>query len=188
MTTPPVAPVPGWTPPSWDQVVREHSTRVHRHALRLTGNPHDAEDLTQEVFVRVFRSLDSYVPGTFEGWLHRITVNCFLDQVRRRRLVRVDALDPAAGERLPDTTGGVEAEYARTHLEPDVRAALDALSPAFRAVVVLADVEGRTSTEVGLQLGIKPATVRTRLHRARAQMRALLPHLAPRAPRAPRLA
>ena len=72
-----------WTPPSWDEVVRTHSARVYRLAYRLTGNAHDAEDLTQEVFVRVFRSLSSYTPGTFEGWLHRITTNLFLDGVRR---------------------------------------------------------------------------------------------------------
>src|SRR5437868_9639445 len=71
-----------WTPPSWDEVVRDHSARVYRLAYRLTGNVPDAEDLTQEVFVRVFRSLSSYTPGTFEGWLHRITTNLFLDMAR----------------------------------------------------------------------------------------------------------
>src|SRR5258708_1206456 len=81
-----------WTPPSWEDVVREHSARVYRLAYRLTGNSHDAEDLTQEVFVRVFRSLPSYTPGTFEGWLHRITTNLFLDGVRRKKRVRFDAL------------------------------------------------------------------------------------------------
>ena len=83
-----------WTAPSWDEVVRTHSARVYRLAYRLTGNPHDAEDLTQEVFVRVFRSLANYTPGTFEGWLHRITTNLFLDQVRRKARIRFDALPP----------------------------------------------------------------------------------------------
>src|SRR5256885_15508574 len=69
-----------WT---WDAVVRAYAARVFRLAYRLTGNRHDAEDLTQDVFVRVFRSLADYTPGTFEGWLHRITVNLFLDRVRR---------------------------------------------------------------------------------------------------------
>ena len=68
-----------WTPPSWDEIVREHADRVYRLAYRLSGNPYDAEDLTQETFIRVFRSLASYKPGTFEGWLHRITTNLFLD-------------------------------------------------------------------------------------------------------------
>src|SRR5664279_3731311 len=69
-----------WVAPSWDEIVRVHSARVYRLAYRLTGNQHDAEDLTQEVFVRVFRSLSSFTPGTFEGWMHRITTNLFLDQ------------------------------------------------------------------------------------------------------------
>ena len=90
-----------WTPPTWDEVVRDHSARVYRLAYRLTGNPHDAEDLTQDVFVRVFRSLSSYTPGTFEGWLHRITTNLFLDQVRRKQRIRFDGLADDAAERLP---------------------------------------------------------------------------------------
>ena len=82
----------GWVAPSWEQVVRDHSARVYRLAYRLSGNAQDAEDLTQETFVRVFRSLASYAPGTFEGWLHRITTNLFLDMVRRRQRIRFDAL------------------------------------------------------------------------------------------------
>jgi RNA polymerase sigma-70 factor, ECF subfamily len=78
--------------PSWDQIVEDHSARVYRLAYRLTGNAHDAEDLTQEVFVRVFRSLHTYTPGTFEGWLHRITTNLFLDSARRKSRIRFDAL------------------------------------------------------------------------------------------------
>ena len=62
-----------WVTPTWEQVVREHSARVYRLAYRLSGNAHDAEDLTQETFIRVFRALASFTPGTFEGWLHRIT-------------------------------------------------------------------------------------------------------------------
>src|SRR6202165_837815 len=65
--------------PSWDELVREHADRVYRLAYRLSGSQHDAEDLTQETFIRVFRSVQKYQPGTFEGWLHRITTNLFLD-------------------------------------------------------------------------------------------------------------
>ena len=90
-----------WTPPTWEEIVSTHSARVYRLAYRLTGNQHDAEDLTQEVFVRVFRSLSTYTPGTFEGWLHRITTNLFLDMVRRKQRIRFDALGDDAAERLP---------------------------------------------------------------------------------------
>ena len=89
-----------WIPPTWEEIVRDHSARVYRLAYRLTGNPHDAEDLTQDVFVRVFRSLHRFQPGTFEGWLHRITTNLFLDGARRRQKIRFDGLADGAAERL----------------------------------------------------------------------------------------
>ena len=96
----PDASVSAWTPPTWEAVVRDHSARVYRLAYRLTGNTHDAEDLTQEVFVRVFRSLDTYTPGTFEGWLHRITTNLFLDMARRRQRIRFEGLAEETEARL----------------------------------------------------------------------------------------
>jgi RNA polymerase sigma-70 factor (ECF subfamily) len=177
-----------WVRPSWEDVVRDHSAQVHRLAFRLTGNPHDAEDLTQEVFVRVFRSLDDFVPGTFEGWLHRITTNLFLDQARRRKRLRFDALSEEAAARLPDLGPGPERAFEGAHLDVDVQAALEKLSPAFRAVVVLADVEGLSYEEVASALGVKLGTVQSRLHRARAQLRRHLEHRAPRParPRPPR--
>ncbi len=162
-----------WTPPSWDEVVREHGDRVYRLAYRLTGNPHDAEDLTQETFIRVFRSLASYRPGTFEGWLHRITTNLFLDLVRRRARVRMEGL-PEDTDRIPG--GGPEPEvvFSETHLDPHLQAALDELAPEFRAAVVLCDVEGLSYEEIGATLGVKLGTVRSRIHRGRAALRTTL--------------
>jgi len=181
----PTAPAPGglnaasgWVPPTWDEVVRQHSARVYRLAYRLSGNAQDAEDLTQETFVRVFRSLANYQPGTFEGWLHRITTNLFLDMVRRRQRVRFEAL-PEDAERLPSTGPSPEQVYADTHFDPQVQAALDALSPEFRVPVVLCDIEGLTYEEIAATLDIKLGTVRSRIHRGRVQLRAALAHLAP---------
>jgi len=170
-----------WVAPTWEQVVRDHSARVYRLAYRLSGNPQDAEDLTQETFVRVFRSLADFSPGTFEGWLHRITTNLFLDMVRRRQRIRFDAL-PEDTERLPGTAPSPEQVYADTHLDPQVQAALDALSPEFRVAVVLCDIEGLTYEEIAATLGIKLGTVRSRIHRGRVQLRQALAHLAPRRP------
>ena len=167
-----------WTAPSWDEVVRTHSARVYRLAYRLTGNPHDAEDLTQEVFVRVFRSLANYTPGTFEGWLHRITTNLFLDQVRRKARIRFDAL-PDDAERLPSSDRGPAQVYDETHFDHDVQAALDALPPDFRAAVVLCDLEGLSYEEIAATLGVKIGTIRSRIHRGRSQLRAALAHRAP---------
>nr|WP_323132663.1 RNA polymerase sigma factor SigE [Kineococcus indalonis] len=177
--------VSAWVPPTWEEVVRDHSGRVYRLAYRLTGNRHDAEDLTQEVFVRVFRSLSSYQPGTFEGWLHRITTNLFLDQVRRKQRIRFDALAEDAGEKLPSTDVGPERAYEHRNLDDDVQAALDSLPPDFRAVVVLCDIEGLSYEEIAATLGVKLGTVRSRIHRGRAQLRTALAHRAPRPPAAP---
>lgn len=168
----------GWTPPTWDEVVRDHSARVYRLAYRLTGNRHDAEDLTQEVFVRVFRSLSSYTPGTFEGWLHRITTNLFLDMVRRRARIRFDAL-PDDAERIPGRELSPQQAYDEAHFDGDIQAALDALPPDFRAAVVLCDLEGLAYDEIADALGIKIGTVRSRIHRGRSQLRAALAHRAP---------
>ena len=162
-----------WTPPSWDEVVREHADRVYRLAYRLTGNSHDAEDLTQETFIRVFRSLASYKPGTFEGWLHRITTNLFLDMARRRSRLRMEGL-PEDTDRLAGDDPSPEQVYSETHLDPDLQAALDELPPEFRAAVVLCDVEGLSYEEIGATLGVKLGTVRSRIHRGRQALRASL--------------
>jgi RNA polymerase sigma factor (sigma-70 family) len=162
-----------WSPPSWDEVVREHADRVYRLAYRLTGNQHDAEDLTQETFIRVFRSLASYKPGTFEGWLHRITTNLFLDMTRRRARVRMEGL-PEDTDRLAGGDPSPEQVYAETHLDPELQEALDELPPEFRAAVVLCDVEGLSYEEIGATLGVKLGTVRSRIHRGRQALRLAL--------------
>lgn len=180
-------PTAEWAVPSWDEVVRTHSARVYRLAYRLTGNAHDAEDLTQDVFVRVFRSLSSYTPGTFEGWLHRITTNLFLDMMRRRARIRFEALADDAPERLAGREPSPAQAYDDTHWDDDVQRALDALAPEFRAAVVLCDIEQLTYEEIADVLGIKLGTVRSRIHRGRTQLRAALEHRAPDRARRPRI-
>ncbi len=172
-----------WQAPSWEDVVTAHSARVYRLAYRLTGNRHDAEDLTQDVFVRVFRSLSSYTPGAFEGWLHRITTNLFLDQVRRKQRIRFDGLPDDAAERIAGREATPAEAYDATHFDDDVQRALDALLPEFRAAVVLADIEGLTYEEIAQALDVKLGTVRSRIHRGRSQLRAALAHRAPGAAR-----
>ncbi len=167
-----------WTPPSWEEIVREHSPRVYRLAYRLTGNPQDAEDLTQDTFIRVFRSLDDYTPGTFEGWLYRITTNLFLDLVRRRKRIRFDALGDDVVD-LPGLEPGPERAYEHLNLDEDVQAALDALPPDFRAAVVLCDIEGLSYEEIAATLGVKLGTVRSRIHRGRSALREALADRAP---------
>jgi RNA polymerase sigma-70 factor (ECF subfamily) len=175
----PLAGAPTGVVPTWDEIVAEHSTRVYRLAYRLTGNAYDAEDLTQEVFVRVFRSLHTYTPGTFEGWIHRITTNLFLDQARRKSRIRFDALPEDADNRLPSPVATPDAAYLNQMFDADIEAALAALPPDFRAAVVLCDVEGLTYDEIADVLGVKMGTVRSRIHRGRTMLRKALAHRAP---------
>jgi RNA polymerase sigma factor (sigma-70 family) len=164
---------------TWGQIVERHSDRVYRLAYRLTGNRADAEDLTQEVFVRVFRSLDTFTPGTFEGWLHRITTNLFLDQARRKQRIRFDALSDERAARLSSPAPEPHAAYAERTFDDDVERALASLPPDFRAAVVLCDVEGLSYEEIAQILDAKLGTVRSRIHRGRAMLRAALAHRAP---------
>jgi RNA polymerase sigma-70 factor (ECF subfamily) len=166
------------TMPSWDELVRQHADRVYRLAYRLSGNQHDAEDLTQETFIRVFRSVQNYQPGTFEGWLHRITTNLFLDMVRRRSRIRMEAL-PEDYDRVPADEPNPEQIYHDSRLNPDLQAALDSLPPEFRAAVVLCDIEGLSYEEIGATLGVKLGTVRSRIHRGRQALRDYLAAHAP---------
>ncbi|ADG98547.1 RNA polymerase, sigma-24 subunit, ECF subfamily [Segniliparus rotundus DSM 44985] len=156
--------------PSWEALVREHGARVYRIAYRLTGNQQDAEDLTQETFLRVFRSLHAYRPGVFEGWLRRIATNLFLDQARRKTKIRMEAL-PEDYERVPSGAPSPEEVLVDADLDPALQSALDSLPPDFRAVVVLCDIEGLSYEEVATSLGVKLGTVRSRLHRARQAIR-----------------
>jgi RNA polymerase sigma factor (sigma-70 family) len=168
-----------WNLPTWEEIVRLHSARVYRLAYRLTGNPHDAEDLTQEVFVRVFRSLSSYTPGTFEGWLHRITTNLFLDSARRKQRIHFEGLADEMAHRLPGSEPSPAQAFDDSHLDDDVQAALKALPPEYRAAVVLCDIEGFSYEEIAATLGVKLGTVRSRIHRGRAQLRSALEHRRP---------
>jgi len=176
-----------WVRPTWEEVVTDHSAKVYRLAFRLTGNRHDAEDLTQEVFVRVFRALENFKPGTLDGWLHRITTNLFLDQARRRSRIRFDGFSDDAEARIPGKEPGPERSFEFNNLDVDIQAALEELPPDFRAAVVLCDLEGLSYDEVAEALGVKLGTVRSRIHRGRTMLREKLAHRDPAAKRSPRL-
>ena len=156
--------------PSWGELVREHADSVYRLAYRLTGDQHDAEDLTQETFMRVFRNVSKYQPGTFEGWLHRITTNLFMDMVRHRAKIRMEAL-PEDYERVPAATMTPEQAYSASMLDPALQRALDELGPDFKVAVLLCDVVGMSYEEIADTLGVKMGTVRSRIHRGRTQLR-----------------
>src|SRR5438445_12459887 len=127
--------------PSWEEIARDYGRFLYTVAYRLTGNRDDAEDLVQEVLLRVRRGLETYQPGSMEGWLSRIATNAFLDDVRRRRRRPVDLLPDEPDRVLPPSAAADEALAAEA-LPEDVQDALDRLPQDFRAAVVLCDVAG----------------------------------------------
>jgi RNA polymerase sigma factor (sigma-70 family) len=135
-------------------VARSHGRFLYTVAYRLTGNDADAQDLVQEVLLRVRRGLATYRPGSLEAWLSRITTNAFLDETRRRKR--------RPSEPLPDDpdrvlAGGEDAAtaFASATLSDDVQGALRALPDEYRAAVVLCDVVGLPYGEIADQLGVR---------------------------------
>jgi RNA polymerase sigma-70 factor (ECF subfamily) len=159
--------------PTWEEVARDHGRFLYNVAYRLTGDRDDAQDLVQEVLLRVRRGLTTYRPGSMEGWLSRIATNAFLDDVRRRRRRPVTPFPDDADRVLPSSRPADE-ELASAVLPDDVQEALRALPEEFRVAVVLCDVAGRTYDEISEALGVPVGTVRSRIHRGRARLRDLL--------------
>lgn len=156
--------------PSWEEVARDHGRFVYTVAYRLTGNRPDADDLVQEVLVRVRRGLATYRPGSMTGWLARITTNAFYDQARRRRRRPTVAL-PDDPDRVIAGAPGADATSAAENLPEYLQEALAALAEDFRVAVVLCDVVGLSYDEIAAIVDRPVGTVRSRIHRGRAQLR-----------------
>jgi RNA polymerase sigma-70 factor (ECF subfamily) len=159
-------------PLTWEEVARSHGRKIYNYAYRLSGNPHDANDLVQEVLLRVRSGLAEYQPGSFEGWLWRITRNAFLDEVRKRR--RRPSLP------FPDDSDQVLASFASPapdevladlRLDDDIQKALADLPYEFREAVVMCDVIGLSYEEISIAVAIPVGTVRSRIHRGRRLLR-----------------
>jgi RNA polymerase sigma-70 factor (ECF subfamily) len=160
-------------PPTWEQVARDYGRFIYTVAYRLTGNHDDAQDLVQEVLVRVERGLATYRPGSMEGWLSRIATNAFLDDIRRRKRRPVDLVGDDM-ERVATAAPGAEEASAAEQLPDDIQAALRTLPDEYRAAVVLCDVVGLSYEEIAASLSVPVGTVRSRIHRGRSQLREVL--------------
>ncbi|HSK23438.1 MAG TPA: sigma-70 family RNA polymerase sigma factor [Egicoccus sp.] len=165
---------PGEPAPTWDEIAERYGDMVYTMAYRLTGDRDEARDLAQDVFVRVYRNLDRYQPGTFEGWLYRITKNLFLDRVRRRTRVRLEPLPDEEWKQPSESDPGPLETIEAGVLRGDLETALDELPAGFRTAVVLCDVQGLSYEEISEALGWPIGTVRSRIHRGRKALRKAL--------------
>lgn len=165
----------------FNELVRRCHRQAYNIAYRLAGNHADAEDLTQEAFVRAFRFFGRYNRDMpFENWLYRIISNVFVDELRRRPKLRTQSLDqpvaPVKGgsEVLPevaDDTADPERLLFHGELDEPLQHSLNMLPHEFRQAVILADIEGLSYEEISEVMGCSLGTVRSRLHRGRKLLR-----------------
>ncbi|MGD2103413.1 MAG: sigma-70 family RNA polymerase sigma factor [Acidimicrobiia bacterium] len=161
-------------PLTWEEVARVHGRKIYNFAYRLTGNADDAHDLVQEVLLRVRRGLASYQPGSFEGWLWRITRNAFLDDVRRKKRRPTSPMPDEVDRWDRASSDSADVEYDRISLGDDIQKALLELPVDFREAVVLCDVVGLSYEEIARAVAVPIGTVRSRIHRGRRMLRELL--------------
>jgi RNA polymerase sigma-70 factor (ECF subfamily) len=155
-------------------VARDYGSFLYTVAYRLTGRRDDAQDLVQEVLLRVRRGLATYQPGSMEGWLSRITTNAFLDDVRRRQRRATDQLPEEDPERVLPPSLAADDQLDHERLPEHIQEALDSMPEDYRAAVVLSDVVGLSYQEIADSLGIPLGTVRSRIHRGRHHLRMVL--------------
>lgn len=164
---------------AFEELVNRYEKKIYRLELNLTGNPEDAEDALQEAFLKAFVHLaDFREDARFYTWLVRIAVNEGLMKLRKRRSDKSvpiqDSVDEE-GEVMPrefaDWKPNPEEQYAQAEIEEILRNAAQALSPAFRTVFLLRDVEGLSTQETADVVGISEGAAKARLFRARLQLR-----------------
>ncbi len=171
---------------AFSQLVRMYERRVYGLVLRMLGNPTEAEDATHEVFIQVFKAVATFRGDSkFSTWLYRIAVNhCKnrIKQLRSRQAEKQDTFEDA-GENVSMTearratfshVARPDDAYAAREVENVVRECIQPIDPQFRECLILRDVEELSYEEIGEILGLQAGTVKSRIHRARAQLRELV--------------
>ena len=159
---------------AFEAIYRAHSGRLYSLASRMLGNPADAEDLLQEIFLAAFRKLDSFRGDSALGtWLYRLATNLCLDHLRSRATKSGQLTDALEEEpALADASSRRLADRAVDRM--DIERALTQLPPGCRTAFVLHDVEGLEHREVAELLGIAEGTSKSQVHKARLRLRAIL--------------
>lgn len=168
----------------FERLVGRTQRQAYNMAYRMTGNRDDAEDLTQEAYLRAYRSFSTYnrqLP--FESWFFRILSNLFIDLMRRRSRVKPLSLDQPIGDEdhddnmvleIPDDAANPERALMEQVVDERIQGALASLPEAFRVAVVLCDVHEKSYEEIALIMNTSIGTVRSRIHRGRTLLRRMM--------------
>lgn len=171
---------------AWEEIVHRYNRRIFNICYRFTGSSDDAEDLTQEVFIKMYRTLESYdvERGAFFTWVTTMTRNLLVDHFRKGKQDRMtDSLDatatpdedgPTVGEQIPDK--GIRPDEAQRKRETQeaVHRALQKLSPELREALILRDLQDMDYREIAFALKVPEGTVKSRINRGRTELARLL--------------
>ena len=166
---------------AFEKLVLLYERKVYATAFRYTGNEHDAMDVSQEVFIRVFRFLNTFnLESSFSTWIYRITVNACKDFIRKRTArgeLPLEIADEESGDytvEISDSTYDPVELYEQAELRQEIQQAIDSLPPSYKEIVVLRDLGGLSYGEISQELSIEIGTVKSRLSRAREKLRNFL--------------
>lgn len=163
---------------AYAELVRRYQDRLFNSVYRVTGQAEDAEDIVQETFVKAYRALTRYQGSAqFFTWIYRIALNGAISHKRRRRpAVSLDSEPLLSAAEPPDESFGhrPDAAILRQEDEAVLQAGLNQLNPEFRAALVARDIDGLKYEEIAEVLDVPVGTVRSRIHRARLELRAAL--------------
>lgn len=164
---------------AFEELVFTYEKKIYHLSLRYTGSEQDAMDVTQEVFLRVFRFLPQFQEESrFSTWLYRIAVNANMDFLRKRGQTNELSLDAEDEEGLSyevsDLRYNPESQLERIELQQAICQGIQSLPPRMREILILRDISGLTYEEIGKILSIEQGTVKSRLSRARSRLCTLL--------------
>ena len=171
---------------AWEEIVQRYNRRIYNICYRFAGSADDAQDLTQEVFIKMYRMMSSYDSGraAFMTWVTTITRNLLVDHFRKTKQDRVtESLDGASSEyedamplsdRIPDKGAPPDARVQSREAGETVHHALQKLSPELREAVILRDLQDMDYREIAAVLKVPEGTVKSRINRGRAELARLL--------------
>jgi RNA polymerase sigma-70 factor, ECF subfamily len=171
---------------AWQEIVQQYHRRIYNICYRFSGSPDDAADLSQEVFIKMYRTLSTFdtTRASFITWVTTVTRNLLVDHFRKGKYDRItDSLDATAGnqddgltlaEKLEDRSAGPEARVRSQEAQKLVHEALGKLSPELREAVILRDLQDMDYKDIAIVLKVPEGTVKSRINRGRTELARLL--------------
>ena len=162
---------------AFEQLLLQYQQKIYHLALRTCGDPHDAEEATQEAFLAAWKNLPAFRgESSFSTWLYRLTVNACNDLFRKNKAstLQVPLEDEESALQVPDHAPGPEEQVQRQETRQAVQDALQQLSPEHRQVLLLRELQQLSYDEIARVLDMDLGTVKSRIHRARNQLREIL--------------